>query len=484
MTTGIKSFQDIVQSLIAQVRITQPNANTTIGTYQRDVLIDAPANEMSDLYGQVEVAQKAQSVELADSDHLDRLLANFALYRRPATRATGSIYFQRQTPPGVDVIVPAGTRLRTTTTISQDALEFATTETVTMLAASASTYYNADEDRYEVEASIQANYAGSIYNVGPNTITDIVSTISFTYVKNKSAVTGGLDEESDDSFRARGLSVLKGINVGTKSGYEVLAEAVPGIEAAIVVDPNDSEMERVKDGGGADVWIRTDSTSERTDIYIYGAGEDYHLCSYAPVLSVSAVTQGGVLLVPEVDYNFDPDPWVYARTKFAFDKVVWVTSRTPGAEIRVTYVYSDLVGALQDLIDMSEHHIVGAEVMSKACYSAIVNVTMKVEILPGYDPITVTSAVNSSIVSYIDTLPLGMEVQQSDVIALAESTLGVDSVVIPLTTFTVDRELSHVTDVADMIEGVSTGPPYTGNLKIRRFEAPIAGPDIVVNYYT
>jgi len=479
---AIKSFSEVVESIMAYIQAAHPNANLTVGTFQRDVLIDAPASELSELYGEVRIAQEAQSVRDASGVHLDRLLANWALYRRPGTRATGAVWFQRATAPIADIVIPAGTRIHTTTTVSQDAIEFVTTQTVTMLVAQAASYYNSDEDLYEIEAPIEAAYSGADGNVGPNTITAFTGTADVSTCTNRTATTGGSDYELDSAFRTRGLSILAGINAGTKDGYSVLVAGQTGVDEVIVVGPNDDDMERVSDGGGADVWIKTDRLIEASETYTYPAGETSRSLSTGPVSSVSLVRENGVLLTPGVDYSEVLDPGVYGRSVYSNDRVNWVTSRTVGATIEIYYSWSDLIQTLQDLLDADTNHHVGADVLVKLSYVATVDVTMEVEVLSGYDPIDVVSVVNASIAAYINALGLGDAVQQSDIIALAEATDGVDSVVLPLTTFQVTRELSGVVDGPDSVEGVATGAT-TGNLITRRFEYPGAG-TVQINYYT
>jgi len=483
---GVRSFDDIVQTLMSEILSTEPTANTTIGSFVRDVLIDIPAAIFADLYGETRIAQEAQSVRDAIESHLDRLLANWALYRRPGTKATGSVWFSRDSAPTSDIEIPAGTRIATSTTVEQDAIEFITTQTVTMLVADASSYYNSDTEVWEIEASVEAAFSGIAGNVGPNIITAYSGDADIGNVANKTATSGGSDSETDAEMRARGLSILKGINIGTKDGYKTLVESIEGVEAAIVVDPNDSEMERVKYGGGADVWISTEESLEATDTYTYESGEAYRILENRPVLSISAVRQDGVILTPGTDtgddYYFSADTGVYDRSIYANDRVIWNTTPTVGSTIEITYVYCDLIETLQTLLDASDNHHVGAEVLAKASYSADVDVSMTVEVFSGYNPTDVTATVNTVIAAYIDSLLLGENVQQSDIIALAEATPGVDSVVLPLTTFTVTREESGVVDEADYIEGVLQ-TPATGNLLIRRFETPRAD-DVTITYYT
>ena len=482
---AIKEFDQVVQDLIAAIQSMQPNANLQVGSLMRDVMIDAPASEMAELFGEIRIAQQAQSVRDARGEHLDRLLANWAIYRKPGEKAKGTVWFYRQAAPLVDVVVPVGTRVRTSTTISQDAVEFVTTQTVTMLAAQAASYYNDDENRYEIQAPIEAAYRGVNGNVGPNTIMVFTSIVGVDGCTNRTATTGGSDEETDEVFRARGLSSLAGTNAGTQAGYEVLVEGQVGVDQATVVDPNDPYMERVRDGGGADVWVKTRQTAEVTDSYAYEAGEINRRLEYRPAVSISAVRQDGALLVPGVDYGLALDTDVYARSIYSNDRIWWISLPPVGSNIEITYVWCDLIKSLQDLLDADEYHHAGADILAKLCYKATVDVTMKVEVFSGYNPAAVTSAVNVAIAAYIDSLLLGVDVQQSDIISIAESIAGVDSVVLPLTVlpyvFQVTRERSGIVDGPDVVDGIPR-ETKTGNLIMRPFEYAIPG-IVTVGYY-
>ena len=108
--------------------------------------------------------------------------------RRPAVKATGTLRIYGD----VGAEIPAGTVFCTEATESVPSVEFAT-----------DTLANVGADGY-VDVDITAVEAGSSGNVNPNTI--IFCTTSLTGVNsstNQSALTGGIDVESDDSLRER-----------------------------------------------------------------------------------------------------------------------------------------------------------------------------------------------------------------------------------------------------------------------------------------
>ena len=89
------------------------------------------------------------------------------------------------------------------------------------------------------DANIQANIAGDSGNTAPNTVTQFVNKpTGVETVNNAAEITGGSNEEDDDTYRARIKDVLF-YNTGkvTVTGYRQTAESVPGVASATVTIP-------------------------------------------------------------------------------------------------------------------------------------------------------------------------------------------------------------------------------------------------------
>jgi len=474
---AIKTFDEVVVDMLSHVGVLFPDANLSEGTFNREVFVDSPANEIATAYSEISIAQAGQSIRDASGIQLDRLLANWALYRMPATKATGTIYFRMRNAPTSDINVPSGTRLSTPATAYLNSVEFVTTGTVIMYSdpVIVSRYWNPNDRVYAISCSIQAVKAGTSSNVGPRTITIPTGVVTVDYIMNLTATSGGMDQESDDNFRTRGLTILQGIGTGTLSNYKALVESYTGVNRAVVVDSEDRDMIRAKDGGGIDIWIDTTVLSEATDTYNYVSGID-HVFIYRPVLEIASVTVAGGAVYPGVNYNLTKDTDAFGRSMYSRDRIYWIVEPNPNAEIVIIYSYCSLVRSLQGTVMGDTNRCAGANIVIKKAYNAIINITMSVEVLPGYDTSVITTAVNIALSSFIASLDLGEDVQQSDIIAVAEGVVGVDSVAIPLTLFDVVREDSDgASDNADYILGVRQTDYTTGNLLMRRFDNPTVG---------
>lgn len=137
-------------------------------------------------------------------------------FRRPAVPSVGTLTFSRETPLGYDVGIPAGT----VCAASGAAVEFETTEDAVLPAGA-----------LQVTAAARAVAPGRGGNAAIGAVDTLVAPpAGIESVTNPTAFSGGADEETDESLRARllaGYAVLpNGVNAET---YRRAALSVPGV---------------------------------------------------------------------------------------------------------------------------------------------------------------------------------------------------------------------------------------------------------------
>ena len=95
-----------------------------------------------------------------------------------------------------------------------------------------------------VDVAVTASSAGAFGNVAANTVTNFISKpTGLDSVANQAAMTGGVDTEDDDTYRARIKSQLSANSgVGTVAGYQATCEAVAGVASATVSNTNTGGM--------------------------------------------------------------------------------------------------------------------------------------------------------------------------------------------------------------------------------------------------
>lgn len=147
------------------------------------ILAKVFAGSLHLLYGYVEWISKQIFVDQAEGDMLDRHGLIWGITRKAASFASGSVIFY-----GVNTtLVPEGTVVQ-----DENGIEFATIADGTISGGQATI------DIQAVEAGEDSNYSGSsLQLVEPiDDINDLVDVVA-------PGTTGGVDEESDDDYRAR-----------------------------------------------------------------------------------------------------------------------------------------------------------------------------------------------------------------------------------------------------------------------------------------
>ena len=171
----------------------------------------------------------------ATGDNLDMHAAERGLVRKPATKASGKVWFYPSEDTHPDILIPAGTEVCTYT----DMKRFITDSDAVL----------ASEDS-RVLVDITASEAGSAYNARGGTVSIIVTPVTgIGRVYNSSVFTNGADAESDDELRKRVIDSYTDIVNGANAAYyKRLALSVPGVYSA-------SAVGRVRGNGTVNVYI-------------------------------------------------------------------------------------------------------------------------------------------------------------------------------------------------------------------------------------
>ena len=275
----IKSFNELVASMIDRLRLTQPNLDTKPGTVARDLFVDLQADELQKVYNLISLVSEKQSFLTSSGRDLDRLAANFGLTRKLGSKASGIAVFSTDNID-VEITIPDGT-----TVLSKNGSLFFTVGTYIMLPSDrsrleANAFRLRDglsaagiADPFAIEIPIQANNPGTSGNISSFQIVESNSEFGLS-VTNISSFSGGLDVESDGSFRSRIVSVFSGANIGTSAGYKNAANGVTGVVDSLVVEPGNSLM--LRDGSevleldDGSFKIVDSGTGGKVDIYVLG----------------------------------------------------------------------------------------------------------------------------------------------------------------------------------------------------------------------
>lgn len=173
-------------------------------------LLTPTAIELSLAYIELDAVLALGFADTSEGDWLERKTSELGVTRKPALIASGEVTFTGDE----DTEIPTGTRVAT-----ENGLYFVTTENVEI------------GESGEVKAPIEAEEGGSEYNVSAGDIVDVDGDLEDVIdVINEDDITGGIDEETDESLLERYYSrVRRPATSGNVYHYEEWAKEVPGV---------------------------------------------------------------------------------------------------------------------------------------------------------------------------------------------------------------------------------------------------------------
>lgn len=228
----MKSFDELLADLLSAVLAKTPFTNLNPGAALRGIL-EALASGLAGLYQLVRTVSGALFIQTAAGTWLDLKAREVGVRRLIAKQAQIRLTFGRSTPATQDTLIPAGTIVRSKKDAAGRSTRFLTDNDVTLQTGQSATYVTAT-----------AEAAGAAGNVGPATVTLIVTPISgIESVTNLDSegipylAQEGADAESDRAFRERAIGKWDTLGVGgTRGAYHAWAMSVPGVQAAMVLD--------------------------------------------------------------------------------------------------------------------------------------------------------------------------------------------------------------------------------------------------------
>lgn len=442
-----RTVNDIIQDAIDFISSQQPNIATQVGSVVRDVSIAAPAQEFERSYVELTRVSQIQSLNNPDSmttEEMDSLGANWSLTRNGGTASQTTTTFRvvGLSTSESNINIPSGTVVTTQQTANAPLVSFSTTQSGTIVASAAASYFNPFSGFYEITLPVQAQTTGLSGNVFAGAISVLSSSIPRIFsVTNTVAATGGTDQESNQNFALRIKTKLAGNNLGTPSGLASLARANVNVLDVSVVGPDDPAMLRNEFGGSIDMYVVGSTLGPTTDTITFNTS---NARSIVLLRQPALVTAGNLIIqglvggsahtfVEDTDYSLVSDPTILVdgstqvRNGFQFLGSPGVLPDN-NTQYTVNYSYDTLIETLQAVFDDVTHHIVASDVLVKQAHTALIDIAASVAVIPGFNPASTISAAQTSLTNFLTTNKLGQTFTQSQIAAIIEDTPGVDEV--------------------------------------------------------
>jgi hypothetical protein len=265
--------------MVQQLKLTQPSLDTKPASVARDLMIDLQAQQVSEVYEALREISSLQSISNVTGQDLTNYASNYGVTRQNGTKAIGTVVFTFKNIDS-DITISSGTLART-----RNGLPFSTVSTINITTSQSNSLRATATrlreqlntagitDEFAIEASVEANSAGSIGNIASYAII-ITNASDANNVTNLSSFTGGSNLESDAALRSRILATFAGTNVGTAVGYRSVVLNLATSIDALVVEPGDPLMIRdgtvtVTDSDGNTI-VSEPGTGGRVDVYVMG----------------------------------------------------------------------------------------------------------------------------------------------------------------------------------------------------------------------
>lgn len=235
MATPIKSQAELYQLFInalatgaAQLTdFNEGSINDSLGgatsltaTEMQKLILDQFAKAFFNSANGPEVTGGPDDLQTLAVDHFGQAFA-----RPLATAAIGTVTFSRPTAAAGNVLIPAGTIVKTTPDASGNTQRFATQADVTIIGLT-------------INASITAIVAGSAGSAGAGAVSVVESSLldQTITVSNAVALTPGTDTMNDSDYREFIRNKIESLRNGTLSAIEGAAKTVPGVVTATAIE--------------------------------------------------------------------------------------------------------------------------------------------------------------------------------------------------------------------------------------------------------
>jgi uncharacterized phage protein gp47/JayE len=211
MKTYIRILQDLVDSTIA---LTDKITNYDVSGVIRGIY-HALANVISEIWNDLYQVKRQIFPQTAEGTSLDAIGARSGLTRRGASKSTAIVLFSGP----ADTVIPQYTIVKS----NLSNISYRTLEEITLGTRNSEILRPLFSETIGDVVLAESLDTGSKTAVGVLELTQLQTPITGVTVTNLTPSAGGLDAESDDTFRTRIMNQISLLNQGTQLFYETLA---------------------------------------------------------------------------------------------------------------------------------------------------------------------------------------------------------------------------------------------------------------------
>ena len=232
--------------MLGKLAITAPGFSCELGTPERKML-DAVAESISEAYIDQYLVGSLLDIEAKSGIELEQWVGIFGFGRLQGRKATGVVRVEMTTANTQDIAVNIGTQFFTRQGLPGTAnpLFFASTQAAVIPAGT-----------FVADIPVECTVIGTSGNLPPDSIVYLGEIIGASSVTNLTAMTGGVDAETDDELRQRFKDTFMRNVAGTEDWYLGLCYQNKNVSKAAVRRPDpqvrhpDQRAQRHPDAAG------------------------------------------------------------------------------------------------------------------------------------------------------------------------------------------------------------------------------------------
>lgn len=222
-----KTPDQVSTAIRAQLSTTIPGLSCEIGTPERKI-IDACSEAISEAYVDQYLVGSLLDIDTKAGIELEQFVGIFGFGRLNGKAATGVVHVTLNTASVTDSTFAMGTNFYTRAGLAgvNSTLYYASSQAVVLVAGNLS-----------ADIPVQCTTVGSNGNVPPDSITYLGDMIGGSTVTNLTAMTGGVDIETDGELRQRFKDTLLRSVAGTADWYEAICQQNNNVSRVVVFGP-------------------------------------------------------------------------------------------------------------------------------------------------------------------------------------------------------------------------------------------------------
>lgn len=374
-------------------------------------------------------------VDKVRAEDLDEFAYNEGVVRWGGSRAVTNVTFSRAQPPTADIVVPVNLPLATAVEASTgQSVVFRTVETKTMYAAAASSYYNADTGKYELDVAVASVSTGTEVDVGAYSITVMRRPLAgFDEIFNANATTSGKGLETNSELATRYLLHVKGSQQSSPGGLaRNLLDNFNSIDDVYVVYGTNAYLTREQtDAGAVDLWLKGSSPIESVYTVAYPGIETLIPLPNQPLIQITDIFDGATHFVEGTDFEVVTGEGEYAYSNRGSDGVKFIVGGSApvvGSAIIITYQYNSIINLVASYYTQPEYYSMGMDRLFRWAQPQYLEIDVSLTVSAG-NPDTVAGNVRTVISDYINNLKLGIDVEEFDLDREVGKLYGVDNLV-------------------------------------------------------